>query len=58
MTNRTTAMSIAPGTRRLAVVPTTRRPLDRNTAMQRVRDARRMVLPRHERFAHLKRMHD
>jgi hypothetical protein len=58
MTNRSSAMSIAPGARRLAVVPTTRRPLDRNAAVQRVRDARRLVLPRHERFAHLKRMHD
>jgi len=45
--------------RRLSPVPgTARRPLDRDAAVRRVRDARRHLQARQDRFAHLKRIYD
>jgi hypothetical protein len=58
MTKSTNATTVAAGSRRLALVTKTRRPLDREAAVARVRDARRLVEPRGQRFAHLKRMYD
>jgi hypothetical protein len=34
------------------------RPVDRDAALRQVRGARRQLQPRHERFAHLKRVYD
>jgi hypothetical protein len=59
-TNPTAAGATRPGgLRHLSVVGANgRRPLDREDALRRVRDVRRHVVARQERFAHLKRSYD
>jgi hypothetical protein len=57
MASTTPASSAAP--RRLSAVPGPgHRPLDRDAAVRRVRDARRHLESRRERFSHLKRTYD
>jgi hypothetical protein len=52
-------MTSAGAPRTLSLVPGgRRRPVDRDAALRHVRTARRQLQPRHERFAHLKRVYD
>jgi hypothetical protein len=49
----------APAPRTLSLVSGgRRRPVDRDLALRQVRNAVRQLQPRHERFAHLKRVYD
>jgi hypothetical protein len=54
-----TSTTPAPAARTLRLVSGgRRRPVDRDAALRQVRTARRQLQPRHERFAHLKRIYD
>jgi hypothetical protein len=59
MATTTTTVTTVPGSlRRLATAANDRRVLNRDEALRQVRNVRRHVQSRSERFAHLKRVYD